>query len=174
MAVVAGSLIAYGLFGGRDDVTVEASPGEADRGYYLTHARLVEFGADGSPRIVLRADAIEQQLTDQTVLLTDIELDYTAPDAGAWTVVADRGRMPADATALLLSGDVRVTGAEARGATVIRTDQLSYDTVTSVVQTAAPVTVQFGDHRLEGRGLRVVLNTGTLRLESNVHGSFNP
>jgi LPS export ABC transporter protein LptC len=82
--------------------------------------------------------------------------------------------MPQAATALLLSGDVRVTGNEARGTALIRTDQLSYDTTTSVIQTAEPVSVQFGNHRLEGRGLRVVLNDGTLRLESNVHGHFVP
>ena len=61
-----------------------------------------------------------------------------------------------------------------RGDAVIRTDQLSYDTGTSVIQTAEPVSVQFGAHHLEGRGLRVVLNDGTLRLESNVHGRFVP
>jgi lipopolysaccharide export system protein LptC len=43
-----------------------------------------------------------------------------------------------------------------------------------VIQTADPVSVQFGAHQLEGRGLRVVLNDATLRLESNVHGRFNP
>jgi hypothetical protein len=34
--------------------------------------------------------------------------------------------------------------------------------------------VQFGAYELAGRGLRVALNDGTLRLESNVHGRFNP
>jgi LPS export ABC transporter protein LptC len=82
--------------------------------------------------------------------------------------------MPATATALLLSGDVLVTGHEERGAATIRTDQLSYDTTTSVIQTAEPVAVQFGTHELQGRGLRVVLNDGTLKLESSVHGRFVP
>jgi lipopolysaccharide export system protein LptC len=43
-----------------------------------------------------------------------------------------------------------------------------------VIQTADPVAVQFGAHHLEGRGLRVVLDDGSLRLESNVRGRFNP
>jgi lipopolysaccharide export system protein LptC len=43
-----------------------------------------------------------------------------------------------------------------------------------VVQTAAAVTVDFGPHQLRGRGMRVGLNQGTLRLESNVNGQFNP
>jgi len=57
---------------------------------------------------------------------------------------------------------------------VIRTDELAYDSTTSVVQTAEPVTLQFGQHRLEGRGLRAALKEGTLKLESNVHGRFTP
>jgi len=137
-------------------------------------ARLATVRADGAPRIVLRADSIEQRLADQSVLLSNLEIDYQTAEAGAWKVTADQGRMPANATSLLLSGDVLVTGNEARGTAVIRTDQLSYDTGTSVIQTAEPVSVQVGAHQLEGRGLRVVLNDGTLRLESNVNGRFVP
>ena len=44
----------------------------------------------------------------------------------------------------------------------------------NVVQTASPVAIQFGTHQLHGRGLRVALNDGILRLESNVNGTFSP
>lgn len=173
-ALLAGGLLAYGLLVERGDVAPDAPQDDEDRGYYLTRARLVEHGPDGAPRIVLHAASIEQQLADQSVLLTDIEVDYNAPEAGAWVVTAGHGRMLPGGTALLLSGDVLVQGSEASRSAVIRTDELAYDTATSVIQTAEPVTVQFGEHRLEGRGLRIVLNAGTLRLESNVHGRFNP
>jgi len=172
-AVVAAGVLAYGLFTG-DEGGIDVTAADEDRGYYVTHATLTEFGPDGSPRVVLHAESIEQRLSDQSVLLADLTLDYTTAKAGQWTVTADRGLMPAAATALLLSGDVRVTGEQARGGAIIRTDQLSYDTGTSVIQTAEPVSVQVGAHQLEGRGLRVVLNDGTLRLESNVNGRFVP
>jgi len=174
VATVAGAWLAYGLLVGNSGDEFEASAPDEARGYYVNTATLTEFGPDGTPRIVLRADSIEQRLADQSVLLSDLEIDYQTAEAGAWKVTADQGRMPASATSLLLSGDVLVTGNEARGTAVIRTDQLSYDTKTSVIQTAEPVAVQFGTHRLEGRGLRVVLNDGTLRLESNVNGRFVP
>lgn len=172
-AAVASIALAYGVFTGPDD-SVESAAAAPDRGYYVNTATLTEFGPDGAPRIVLRADSIEQRLSDQSVLLTNLELDYSTSESGEWTVTAAKGRMPAAATALLLSGDVQVTGSEARGSAVIRTDQLAYDTATSVIQTAEPVSVQFGAHQLAGRGLRVVLNDGTLRLESNVNGRFLP
>jgi len=173
-AIVAAAWLAYGVLVGGDDDEFEAAAPDEDRGYYVNAAKLTEYGPDGAPRIVLHADTIEQSLADQSVRLENLEIDYQTTEAGAWTVTAAQGRMPVAATALLLSGDVLVQGSEARGAAVIRTDQLSYDTVTSVIQTAEPVSVQFGAHSLEARGLRVVLNDGTLRLESNVHGRFVP
>lgn len=173
-AIVAGAWLGHGVLMGGDE-TIEATAADDERGYYLHTATLTEYGPDGLPRMVLRADSIEQRLPDRSVQLADLVIDYQTPEAGAWTVTAAQGRMPPDATSLLLSGDVRVTGREARGGpAVIRTDQLSYDTKTSVIQTAEPVALQFGTHRLEGRGLRVVLNEGTLRLESGVHGRFIP
>jgi LPS export ABC transporter protein LptC len=173
LAIVAGTLLAYGLLGGRDD-EIEARTADDERGYYLTKATLTEMGADGAPRIVLRAELIEQRLADQNVLLSDLSLDYNTADSGNWTVTADRGRLLPDATSLRLSGNVVIRGTEARGSAVIRTDELTYDTKTSLVQTAEPVAVEFGQHTLEARGLRVALNDGTMRLESNVHGRFKP
>ena len=172
-AVVATGVLVYGLFTGHED-DVEVTATDEDRGYYVTQATLTEFGPDGAPRVVLQAESIEQRLSDQSVLLSDLKLDYTTAKAGQWQVTADRGRMPAAATSLLLSGDVQLTGDQAHGGAVIRTDQLAYDTGTSVIQTAEPVSVKVGAHWLEGRGLRVVLNDGTLRLESNVNGRFFP
>lgn len=175
VAIAAGAWLGYTLLGGGGGDEFEATGGDEDRGYYVNTATLTEFGPDGSARIVLRADTIEQRLSDQTVELRHLTVDYQTAEAGAWTVTAARGHMPAAATALLLSGDVVVTGRESRGGpATIRTDQLSYDTKTSVIQTAEPVSVQFGAHQLQGRGLRVVLNDGTLRLESNVNGRFSP
>lgn len=172
-AVIAAALLAWGIFGGGDE-SVETTAADEQRGYYLTSATLTEFGPDGAPRIVLNADSIEQQLSDQSVRLTDITLDYATAKTGKWHVTAARGSLPVTAKSLLLSGDVRVTGQRPQGAAVISTDLLAYDTDTSVVQTAEPVSIQLGPHRLEGRGLYVVLNDGTLRLESDVHGRFVP
>jgi LPS export ABC transporter protein LptC len=173
LAVVAAAWLGYELFEGRDE-PIETRDSDDERGYYVTDATLTEMGADGRPRTVLRAVRVEQQLSDQSVLLTDLTADYNTTDEGTWTLTADRGRLLSNATTLLLSGDVVIRGEEARGTAVIRTDELSYDTTTSIVQTAERVTLQFGQHQLEGRGLRAALKEGTLKLESNVHGRFTP
>jgi LPS export ABC transporter protein LptC len=176
LALLAGGVVVFTLLAGSgDDATVTATAPE-ERGYYLTDATLTELALDGKPRVVVRAREIEQQLADESVVLQHLELDYTTARAGAWHATADRGRMTSDRSSLLLDGNVRVAGSpEASGGrALIVTDELTYDTRTSVIQTAAPVSVQFGTHHLDGRGLRVALNDGTLRLESSVHGTFTP
>ncbi len=175
LAMLAGGAVLFALLTGRDE-GLESVPPQDQRGYYLTDARLTELGPDGEPRVVVRARSIEQQLGDESVELHDLELDYTTQRAGTWHVTAERGRMPREHTSLQLAGNVRVAGAPERGAAraIITTDELSYDTVAELIQTASPVAVQFGTHQLVARGLRVALNDGTLRLESNVNGTFTP
>jgi LPS export ABC transporter protein LptC len=176
LALLAGGAVFITMLAGQDDDATETEAASDERGYYVTDATLTELGLDGKPRVVVRADSIEQQLSDESVRLQHLELDYTTARAGAWHVTADRGRMPPDRSSLQLEGNVRVSGSPERtgGRVVIVTDELAYDTRTSVVQTASPVAVQFGTHHLNGRGLRVALNDGTLRLESNVDGTFTP
>jgi LPS export ABC transporter protein LptC len=176
VAVVAGGALLLNMLAGSPDDATESATLADERGYYLNDARLTELGADGRPRVVVRAKSIEQQLADQSVRLTRLELDYTTQEQGEWHVTADRGRMPSDRGSLQLAGNVLVIGTAARSEdqAIIRTDELTYDTRTNVVQTAAAVTVEFGPHQLRGRGMRVGLNQGTLRLESNVNGQFRP
>lgn len=176
VAIVAGGAVLLNLLAGERDDEAPAATGPDERGYYLTEARLTELGENGKPRVVVRAQSIEQQLSDQSVRLAQLELDYNTARQGEWHVTADKGRMPSDRSTLLLTGNVRVAGSAERseGKALIRTDELSYDTRTNVVQTNAPVIVEFGPHQLRGRGMRVGLNQGTLRLESNVNGQFNP
>lgn len=176
VAIVAGGALLLNLLAGGEEDTSAATTGPDERGYYLNEARLTELGENGKPRVTVRAQSIEQQLPDQSVRLAQLELDYNTVRQGKWHVTADSGRMPSDRSTLLLSGNVEVTGAAERsvGQAIIRTDELAYDTRTNVVQTAAPVVVEFGPHQLRGRGMRVGLNQGTLRLESNVNGQFKP
>jgi LPS export ABC transporter protein LptC len=172
-SALAGAVLLFELLAGRRE-----EPGleerEERRGYYMEDATLREMGPDGRPRIVVHAKNIEQQLADDSVVLSDLRLDYVTGDAGSWTVTAKSGRMPPDRSSLLLAGDVTVTGSEDQGSPVIVTDQLTYDTTADYIQTAEFVSIRFGKNVLGGRGLRVNLNAGTLRLESNVNGQFTP
>ncbi|HVN41710.1 MAG TPA: LPS export ABC transporter periplasmic protein LptC [Steroidobacteraceae bacterium] len=173
-ATVAGFALLYGLLRGRENDNGEATQVEETRGYYLDDAVLSEMGEDGAPRIVLHAKTIEQQLSDQSVLMTDLNLDYSAPRSGKWNLTARRGRMLPDRRTLLLNGNVLVTGDRQHGSAVMNTETVTYDIHDNTLHTAAPVALQFGAHRLNGQGLHADLNSGAVQLESNVYGRFNP
>jgi LPS export ABC transporter protein LptC len=173
-SALAGAVMLFELLAGRGREDLGTGEREQHRGYYMEDATLTDMGPDGDPRMVVHAANIEQQLDDDSVVLHDLRLDYVTGKAGSWRVTAESGRMPPDRSSLLLSGDVTVTGSEDQGSPVIVTDRLTYDTNADYVQTPEFVTIRFGKHVLGGRGLRANLNTGTLRLESNVNGRFTP
>jgi lipopolysaccharide export system protein LptC len=171
---VATLALLYTLLAGRDEADVEVGAPAEQRGYFLSGATLTEMGVDGKPRVVVRADTIEQQLADQSVALANLDLDYHTREFGTWRVTARTGRMPPDRQSIELSGDVVVKGARNGEDATIRTERLSYEIDRGIVETRDPVSVRFGSHRLEARGLRAELNGGTLQLESDVHGRFVP
>lgn len=173
-AACAALAMLYGLVGNWDASDVELRPAAAPRGYFATDATMTEMGADGRPRFVVHAREIEQDLSDKSVQFKDVTLDYTAKDLGIWHLTALNGSMPEDRKSLFLAGDVTITGAAERGGAVIRTDKVDYDIDDGIVQTAEPVSVRVGKHELNARGLRAMLNAGTLRLESKVNGRFTP
>jgi LPS export ABC transporter protein LptC len=175
VSALAGAVLLFELLAGRGHDDLDTGRGEERRGYFMTDATLTEMGADGRPRMVVHARDIEQQLADDSVVLKTLSIDYASGERGRWNVTANQGRIPPDRQSLLLSGDVTLTGnEEAQGKPVIVTDRLTYDSAADYIQTAEFVSIRFGRHVLGGRGLRVDLNAGTLRLESNVNGHFTP
>ncbi|MGH8315264.1 MAG: LPS export ABC transporter periplasmic protein LptC, partial [Steroidobacterales bacterium] len=57
---------------------------------------------------------------------------------------------------------------------LIDTDSLDFDTETSIARTDDEVRVAIGMNALTARGLTADLKQGRVRLESRVHGKFNP
>jgi LPS export ABC transporter protein LptC len=171
---VAGLALLYGLLSSRDEPDTELGKEAEHRGYYVNDATLTEMGKDGRPRVIVHAATIEQQLSDQSVRMSQLELDYRTMESGDWHVTAREGEMPADRKSIRLAGDVAITGTESRGEALIRTERLSYDIDNAIVQTEEPVSVRFGQHLLKARGLRAELNAGTIKLESDVNGRFDP
>ena len=124
---VAGLALLYGLLSGQEESDAEFGNASAQRGYYMNDATLTEMGKDGRPRVIVHAVNIEQQLSDQSVRMSQLELDYHTKESGNWHVTAREGAMPADRKSIQLSGDVAITGVESRGEALIRTERLSYD-----------------------------------------------
>ena len=173
-AVLAGLGLLYALLGSDNGGDLEFGEAREPRGYYVVDATLTQLGEDGRPRMVLIAETVEQVRSDQSVRLSQLKLDYQSEQSGLWVVTANSGYMPRDQGSLSLQGDVIVRGEVEEDSAVIHTDRLTYDANASRIYTDDAVAVHFGQHELHGLGLRVDLNAGELRLESNVNGLFLP
>ena len=145
-------------------------------GYFLTGATIIDTDKDGAPRFRIRAERIEQKPSDNSVELSNLNFTYSSAEDRDWVVTSDHGLVPDTSKVVHLDGNVRVrgtmagTGSEA----VIETATLDFDTEKSVAETDDDVRVVMGNRALTARGLFADLKQRRFRLESRVHGQFNP
>ena len=144
-------------------------------GYYLAGVQLQEYGQDGRLRIGLESERADEDAATGSIGLTDVSVDYHAPAGQRWFLTADRARVPPGGRLVEFEGAVSLTGTPAgqRQVAELRTDRLTLDTVAERAMTKSPVELAFGAHALQSRGMQADLKAGSLRLESDVHGSFN-
>jgi LPS export ABC transporter protein LptC len=166
-------LVEWHLFG--REVTTPVT--EAARpGYYLTGIELEDFGTDGNLRLGLQAAKATEDPVSGVVTLHEVVVDYHALEGQSWRLTSGEARVPRGAHAVDFLRDVRMSGrAGARpGLGELTTERLILDTATEHAETREEVTLAFGRHVMHARGMQVDLKAGNLRLESEVHGLFNP
>jgi LPS export ABC transporter protein LptC len=162
---------------------VDDHPGDESRaleqpGYYLRDARLEQTDATGRVTLVIVATAATEQPALADVLLEDIRVDYAPDLAHRWLMTAAFGTLPAAARSVLLSGDVHLSpapgsqGSAARAGALVSTEHLRVDVERNLATTADPVRIDFRQHFVTAQGLRADLTRETLRLQSNVNGTF--
>jgi LPS export ABC transporter protein LptC len=188
MAIIAGAYFIGRA--GRGDTTADAVVSLPDPGYAALDAEVVETGYDGRERYRLNAKVIRQQGESGAIDLETLQMDYH-PDAQGkvpgekpssdqaadevWHLESDRGQVRADGDDVQLNGNVVVTGkAPGSGAPlVLTTDNMRINTPTEFIETSAPVNVRWSGHAIDAIGMQADLKAGTLRLESDVHGTFS-
>jgi LPS export ABC transporter protein LptC len=189
------AVVAIAFFVGRagrgDNGTDAASRPPPDPGYAARDAEVIETGYDGRERYRLRAEVVRQKIDSSVIELEQLEMRYrpgaqplvageqaptTEQAAEVWNLTSDRGEMRANGDDILLTGDVHVTGpAPGGGAPVsLTTTTMRINTPTRFIETDAPVTLRWAGHTMNAQGLEADLNRGSLRLKSNLHGTFTP
>jgi LPS export ABC transporter protein LptC len=174
-AVIAGSIL-LGRARQPPVSTVKDAATSTSSSYAARDAEIIETGADGRPLYTLQAELIEQRPGDSTVQLEKVEMDYRDGSGNRWRVRARSGVILEDATRVELEGNVNVAGTPPGEYTdaEITTEKLSFDTRRDIVATSEPVKVRWSGRELSARGLVANLKDRSLRLESDVHGSFTP
>ena len=188
MVVIAG---AYFIGrGGPGDTAADAITSLPDPGYAALDAQVIETGYDGRERYRLNAKVIRQQSDSGVIDLETLNMDYhpdaqgnvpgeaPSPDKAAgelWHLKSDHGQVRANGDDVQLHGNVVVTG-HAPGSgepLVLLTESMRINTPTEFIETSAPVKLRWAGHELDAVGMQADLKAGTLRLESDVHGSFS-
>ncbi|MEJ2515140.1 MAG: LPS export ABC transporter periplasmic protein LptC [Gammaproteobacteria bacterium] len=147
----------------------------ARAGYYMTEAEITRPGEGGLPQYRLLAEEVRQDEMTGPTRLADVRVEYGIYTPSPWLLTAPEGAVSPDLAELVLSGGVVISGeVEGEGDTRIETPRLTVDTATHVASTSAPVRLAVGDDWLTATGMVVYLMEERLRLQSSVHGRFEP
>jgi LPS export ABC transporter protein LptC len=159
----------------RPQPTSDASKGDLP-GYYLKNTVLTDYDEAGMPSIRIEAERIDQIGHTAEVVLNNVRVNYLSQNGQNWVMVGDVAHVQPGGKAVDVSGNVRLQGenADRSPGAVVHTDALTYDVTDSIASTKSDVRIDFGAQSLTGRGLIANLKERTLRLESKVHGRFQP
>jgi len=145
-------------------------------GYSARGARL--SGTDEQGRLTYRvfAERLAEVPGEERLQLSGVNVDFQPADETAWTLMAASGTYARSRSQLDLLGNVEVRSRPADGShpVTIITDKLLFSPDTSRVESDEKVEIRVGDLQLRGVGLRSDLKGGTLKLESDVHGTIVP
>jgi len=156
--------------GGADSAAADVESTEP--GYIANGARLIETGDDGQPLFRLDAQRIEQPTPQGIIFLTQPKLDYQPETGNHWTLVAQHGQLPQDASSADLAGAVHADGRPngSSDAMHIVTEQLHLDMKQQLATTPAKVRVDWSGNVLRGRGMSADIRNDRLQLAGDVHG----
>lgn len=153
-----------------------ASSGQAELpGYFLKNAVLTDFDESGNPSIRLQAERIDQIDHGPEVTLSNVRVDYQAPNGQNWDLVGDRGLIEPGGKIVDVTGNVVLQGDSTAhvGTAIVHSQALSYNVPDSIVTTQEDVRVEFGAHTLTGHGLKANIKLRTLHMDK-VNGRFQP
>jgi LPS export ABC transporter protein LptC len=173
-ALIAAFIMSYGLLSQRGVPPSQTHEIAEQPSLYFKDAVLTQTRPDGTVRLKLSANRIEQrQDASDDITASTVRVDYlsqTAPEP--WTLTAAQGFVRGNSSVVEFSGDVLMRREDQPGA--FRTDRLSLDVDRNVANTSSPVIVEYGPHQLHAVGLKADMNRGVVKLESNVNGRFEP
>lgn len=158
-----------------DNVGGETAGGDVEStepGYIASGAELIETGEDGHPLFRLDAERIEQPTPQGIIFLTTPRLDYQPEAGNHWTLTAQRGQLPQDASTAELAGSVHADGRPTGSSQLmhIATEQLHLDMKQQLATTSAKVRVDWSGNTLRGRGMSADIKNDRLQLAGDVHG----
>jgi len=154
-----------------------------DPDLFLQDFRAVTFDAQGQPREALAAVRADHFPDDDSAELVSPRLSLSETGRPTMTITADRGRIESGRDRGDFIGNVQFTRAAPdrpskdgtpSGPVTLTTESLHVLTKEQRVQTDKPVTIEDPRGIIRGRGLEFDNKAKTVRLKSQVSGTFQP
>jgi lipopolysaccharide export system protein LptC len=157
-------------------VPAERSANEGPLGYYFRGARWSGTDDQGQVTYRIHAERLDELPAADELRFEGVSVEYQPAADSAWAISAANASGPKDGSLLELSGDVEIRNMPTDGSAqqTILTQALRFWPDTSNVESDLAVEIRFGDWHLKSMGFRQDLKGRTLRLESDVHGTFAP
>jgi LPS export ABC transporter protein LptC len=173
-ALIAALIMSYGLLSRRGVQPGQTHEIAEQPSLYFKDAVLTQTRPDGSVRLKLSANRIEQrQETSNDIAASTVRVDYLGQNSPVpWTLTATQGFVRGNSSVVEFSGNVLMRREDQPG--TFRTDKLALDVDRNQADTASPVVVEYGPYQVHAVGLKADMNRGTVKLESNVNGRFEP
>ena len=168
--LLAALLVGYGVYTStmqREPNAVVAAP--TVQGYYLKNAVISETTDSGAPLLRVAANNVQQNLTDNSVAMQTVKIDYLAKPTGDmpathWEMTASEGELPAHSQSVTLTGDVVAHTIDAARPITLKTPALTIDTQKQTAHSTEPVTINVAGREVTGHGLNADLPHQRLQL----------
>lgn len=166
-ALLAALVVGFGALSRRESTTDVADTALQQPAYYLKDAVITETQPDGTPKLRLIAERIEQQPGQGGFALDTVRVDYLQVPDKQWFLSADRGFMPQDSRRIQFTGDVELRPTDGPASTFLLTDELTIDTERNLAYTTtSPVAMRFGNYSMTVKRFEADLETEKVRMES--------
>lgn len=180
MIAVLGGAVWYGL---HDRVAAPAATAAGDdpqrHDFEARGVTLRQLDEAGRLQYEIEAESILQLRDGGGIIASRLTLRHDPPgtEPGSpqrWVLTADEATLPADGRMVTLKGAIRArtTLAGSTAPLLLEAESLSYDMAQQQVSSDGEIRLTRGGVNLRGRGLRVNIPDGVVRLESGTNGTI--
>ena len=141
--------------------------------YAVTGVEWLRLGSDGEPEFRARAATLDY-FADESVRMSEVQLDALGGYDSPWRVAAPRGNAPPRERRLRLSGGVRASGALANEDVTLATPRLWVDLLRREMHTDAQVELRSDFRSATARGLRTDFDGDHVQLLNDVRVDYAP
>lgn len=148
--------------------------GPARSDYFLTDFELTVLDEHGNESFHVSGPRLSRHPHLGSYFIENPQFSFPNASGSAWTAQAGQARASADASELLLSGEVRLDGSSpSAGPLAFRSDTLLIHPKERRAQTEDPVSFTSAHSILRGRGFQADMQTRRFQLLNDVTGHYD-